>query len=269
MVGLLPRGALGLSLVLTACVDRSAVTMGGGGDGSTGSAASDAGDETSGTGPNGESTSDGALDSSDDGSESTDSTGELSACGDPWDLHDGLACGPEHVGLECPFGDFCAYGYYACEEGSWRYHTTHGCGAEPVPCDERTEATMGCDGDDTCDLDGDCLDVLECEGSNWVARDVCNEIACPEANPGEGLPCGDEQGWRCTIEIACGIEREFYCTGDGFWRDYTDGNQPVCEAPLDCDDGPLPGDACPFEMELCFFDDPDVDALTCTDGVWG
>ena len=268
MYVLAPRVALGLCLVLTACVDRTAATTGEDGGDSTGSEAASSSDGRGVTGSNDASTSEDAVDSSDDGTDEG-STGEVTACGDPWDLHDGLRCGPEHVGLECPFADFCAAGHYACEDGFWRFHTTHGCGAEPAPCDENTEATMGCEGNETCDLDGDCLDVLECQGSNWVARDVCNEIACPEANPGEGLPCGDEQGWRCTIEIACGIEREFRCTGDGYWRDFTDGNQPVCEQPLDCDDGPLPGDACPFEMELCFFDDPDVDSLLCTDGVWG
>ena len=269
MVGLGSRSALSLCVVLaSACVDRTNVTADADGGGTTGPNAADSGESSSATGSNDESTTNDALDSSGDASDTTaGTTGEVSPCGDPWELHDGLPCEEEHVGLECPYGDFCAFGYFACEQGFWRFHTTHGCGAEPVPCDEDTEADMGCDGDETCDLDGDCLDVLECQGSNWVEREVCSEIACPEANPGEGLPCGDDQGWRCSVEIACGVEREFVCTGDGYWRD-SSGDQPTCEMPLDCDAGPLPGDACAFEMELCFFDDPDVDSLLCSEGVW-
>ena len=259
---------MGLLVLASACVDRTAAMEDGDGDGgSTGGeveSSSDGPGASDETGLDGRATTDDAVDSSDDGEPG--STGEVSACGDPWDLYDGLPCEAEDVGLECPFGDFCAYGYYACEDGSWRFHTTHGCGAEPAPCDENTEPTMGCVGDETCDLDGDCLDVLECEGGNWVEREVCDEIACPSANPGEGLAC-DDQGWWCTVEVGCGVERLFVCTGEGYWRDPL-GDQPVCEMPMSCDWGPLPGDACPIEMEICFFDDPDVPSLLCTDGIW-
>lgn len=179
----------------------------------------------------------------------------------------------EMEGLECVYGDFCAQGVYRCVGGAWDYTTTHGCGAEPVACADEPEHDNGCVGVDTCDPDGDCLDVLECDGSNWVQRDVCNAIACPQASPGYGLPC-DDPWWLCPMDSACDVARTFLCGTDGYWSvrptGVMDGQRYVepCQDPVPCVAGPFEGDACDSADEVCSYPDPELSPVTCTDGIW-
>ncbi len=191
--------------------------------------------------------------------------GEIPACEFPGLPPVGQACTDEG---SCIFGDFCALGIYECIDGVWEYRITHGCGARPVACEDSPEDNNGCDPKEeteACDPDGDCLDVLECIGGNWVEREVCNAIACPEANPGFGLPC-DEPYWICPMELPCGTDREFRCSPDGYWL-VVEGFTP-CPGPISCDQGPVPGDACPRQGETCVYQDPQWDTVECLDGVW-
>lgn len=216
-------------------------------------------------------TQDGGGTSSDPTAESSDSstsssessTGRTDVACQDFIPTTGSPCNGE---ASCEFGDFCSSGLYECIDGSWAFRTTHGCGAEIVECEDGPEENNGCDTSETCDPDGDCLDVLECAGANWVAREVCNAIACPEANPVNGQPC-DEPFWHCPLEHPCGVEREYQCTADGYWVVIREINE-VCSEPVTCVEGPIPGDACALDAEACSFEAPILNPLTCIDGTW-
>ena len=100
---------------------------------------------------------------------SVDSGGEVDAC---------LDGGPD-VGAPCKAGDGCTYGddcgswTYSCVDGVWAQTDGSGCGLPPVACGEAAEGD-GCDSlGEVCDEDEDCVDVLECEGFEWVAHAMC------------------------------------------------------------------------------------------------
>ncbi|MBV1860609.1 MAG: hypothetical protein KUG77_19505 [Nannocystaceae bacterium] len=203
------------------------------------------------------------------GTQGSETGGEPNVCGGF-----GPPSGPCTDEPPCPFGDFCAGGQYECIDGGWKLRITHGCGAEVVECEDGPEMLNGCDTDETCDPGGDCLDVLECEGSNWVERAQCSSITCPAANPTHGQACVDPDveaspfvGWHCTLDHSCGVQREYVCQS-GYWAVDPDINE-ACLSAVACEDGPILGDACETEAEVCGYESPVLDALTCESGLWG
>ncbi len=196
--------------------------------------------------------------------------GEPLSCGFPGPTP-GSPCNDEPA---CVFGDFCAQGLYECIDETWTLRITHGCGAEVVECEDGPEALNGCDTDEPCDPDGDCLDVLECEGENWVERAQCNSITCPQADPTHGQPCEDPDGrqppwggWRCTVDHECGVAREYQCLDSGYWVVNPEANE-TCVTPVACEDGPIVGDACETEAEVCTYPYDELDARACEAGIW-
>lgn len=231
-------------------------------EGSGSSTGSTSGSSDPGGSTSGPSVTSGPDDTSTGGGESSTGGDQVPACRFPLPVS-GSPCEDEPP---CAYGDFCALGLYECTDGTWQFRTTHGCGAEVVECEDGPEAQNGCDTLEACDPDGDCLDVLECDGSNWVEREVCNAIACPEANPVNGQPC-DDTYWLCPLEHPCGVLREYRCGTNDHWYVIPEANE-VCTEPAACLDGPIPGDACAVDAEVCTFEVPALDSLTCIDGIW-
>lgn len=251
------RACLLLSVALAmGCVARSDSDEG---DGETESAEESGGATGSADGSGGGSASSGGSGGagSSGGADSGES-GEYDACEE---YFEGGMCTVE--GAVCDYADDCGGVSYTCQAGAWVQGDAWGCGIDAVPCSDNPAPGDSCDTEDVCDPDGDCLDVLECEGFFWASHDVCSEVACEEAAPQHGGTCELEEGRVCQIDHACG-SKIFTCH-DGYWTFNGGAN---CTDPVACEDGPVPYDACANEGEVCEYADPDEAPVTCTDGIW-
>jgi hypothetical protein len=148
--------------------------------------ASGEGAGTSGLDPASSSTPDGTSGTSDAGS-----TGGEGACeGLP---SPGQSCTAAQTGERCGYADDCGSYTVECKDGEWVQIAGTGCNAPIVDCPDGREGPSegeppdhgdGCEQPgEVCDLDGDCLDVLECMGFNWYSFDVCSEVYCEIMQP--------------------------------------------------------------------------------------
>ena len=160
-------------------------------------------------------------------------------------------------GEVCSNGDDCGSWTYECQSGTWVQIDGSGCGAEPIPCSASPVEGDGCGEawNEECDLDGDCLDVLQCRAYEWELREVC----CADLAPEQGQAC-DEPYRSCITEHACG-PRTYTCEDDA-WNFDSGSN---CDTPQPCSAAPVPGDACDTPGEVC----PGGGlTLVCEAGVW-
>jgi hypothetical protein len=197
-----------------------------------------------------------------DDDETSATAAETTSPADPCDgFTGGGSCTLE--GHQCTYGDDCGGSEYRCEDGQWVKIDGWGCEGDPVACADGPVDGDSCDFDEPCDLDGDCLDVLECDAYTWRAYAVCSEVACAEPEPHHGAVCSLEEGRVCQIDHACGLKM-FTCH-EGYW---TFNGSAICEEPVPCEEGPVPYEACETEDEVCEYADPDEPPVVCEDGVW-
>lgn len=189
-----------------------------------------------------------------------DTSGGVDQC---LEFAEGESC--DVPGAQCSYGDDCGSWVYECQGGTWVQVDGSGCGGTPIACEAGPVDGDDCDfalSPEPCDPDGDCMDVLECEGYIWVAHAVCTEQYCEQAAPLPDKPC-DEPNRACTAENTCG-SRNFLCA-EGRWEFF---GGDLCEVPLPCDQAPLPNDACAQEGEICESAFAGGATLTCVDGKW-
>lgn len=196
--------------------------------------------------------------------DSSTSGNDTSAGSDPClEVAGGGSC--ETPGAQCSYGDDCGSWLYECEGGAWVQIDGSGCGGTPIACEEGPTDGDDCDFElspEPCDPDGDCLDVLECEGYTWVAHALCTEQYCMQAAPLSDKPC-DDPNRSCGVPTDCGT-RNFVCTNDR-WNFIGGG---ICTDPVACADAPVPNDACAQDGEVCDSAFPGGATLTCVDGKW-
>ena len=198
-------------------------------------------------------------------------------------------------GTPCDDGVSCTQGD-ACLGGACTGQATIACGCatdadcEPFDDDDLCNGTLGCSGDDTCEVDA--ATIVTCE----PPADPCHEAvcvpetgACVESPVPEGGPCDDEN--TCTLNDTChagvcaGTKTDACpCTSDADCALQEDGN--LCNGTLlcvddfcqvdattlvSCDVDPDPNDCllpeCDPSSGLCSKDIPIEDGHPCNDGI--
>lgn len=135
---------------------------------------------------------------------------------------------PCNPGDSCEYGDDCGSSIYGCVDGVWAQTGGTGCGATPIPCEEAVDGDACGQPGDVCDLDGDCLQVLECESFVWRSYEVCTQMACADAQPVEaGGTCDLPPGQFCNGAEPC--EGISYNCIDGTWTAFGGGIPDGCE----------------------------------------
>jgi hypothetical protein len=191
-------GLLGVSILIAACSGDG----GGNDEGNDTSADSATPTGETGASETGASTS---------GSAPTSATGADATGSDPcfevYPSH-GQAC--DTPGAECSYGDDCGSWDYVCEDGVWVTIDASTCGEVPIACEDGPSDGDPCWGQEECDPDGDCRDVLQCESGIWTLRAVCSAEYCVGAEQGGvcdeidrscPYPCGpDAPVYRCTVD---------------------------------------------------------------------